>query len=184
MKYTYDIANEYREDLKRLNKEKFSRDRERAFLKEIEYLSMDQLQRLTDLEADISQISGMISSTEYALFWIESGHERMAGEKRPITNQSKKKRTQLWGNIEHSKYLSYEAPRELEREELQLIDDVMRELSEVERVAYISIYGKCNTYAKTAEYMNVPRSTVQRYIERAKKKIDHELLYGAQLQLV
>lgn len=184
MKYTYDIANEYREDLKRLNNEKFAKDRERAFLKEIEDLSIKQFERLSEIEANISLIGGMISSTEYSLFWIESGHERMAGEKRPVTNLSKKKRTQLWGNIEHSKYLSYEAPRELEREELELIDDVMRELSEVEREAYISIYGRCNTYAETAEYMNVPRSTVQRYIERAKKKIDHELLYGAQLQLV
>lgn len=184
VKYTYDIASEYREDLKRLSKEKFARDRERAFLKEVEDLSNEGIERMSEVEAEISLISGMISSTEYALFWIESGHERMAGEKRPITNQSKKKRTQLWGNIEHSQYLSYEAPRELTREELELIDDMMRALSEREREVYLSVYGKGNTQEQTGEYLGIQTGTVKKYLDRARAKIDRELKYGSQGSLV
>lgn len=184
MKYTYDIASEYREDLKRLNSDKFVRDRERAFLKEIEDLSIEQIERLSEVEAEISLVNGMISSTEYALFWIESGHERMLGEKRPISNQSKKKRTQLWGNIEHSQYLSYEAPRELVREELELLDDMMRALSEREREVYLSVHGKSNTQEQTAEYLGIQTGTVKKYLDRARAKIDRELKYGSQGSLI
>lgn len=180
MKYTYDIASEYRTELQQLRRQHMATKREIAWLRELDEYG----ERLSELEADLKVISGMISSTEYALFWIESGHERMQGEKRPITNLSKKKRTQLWGNIEHSNYLSLEEPRELSSEELALIDHVMGALSQEERDAYMSIYGKGNSYAETAEYLGVARSTVQRYIERAKKKIDHQLLYGTQMQLV
>lgn len=180
MKYTYDISSEYREELKQLRRQHMAVKREVAWLRETD----EYVERLSQLEADLKIISGMISSTEYSLFWIESGHERMQGEKRPITNLSKKKRTQLWGNIEHSSYLSLEEPRELSGEELAFLDNVMGALSQEERDAYISIYGKGNSYAETAEFLGVARSTVQRYIERAKKKIDHQLLYGAQLQLV
>lgn len=185
MKYTYDIAKEYREDLRSLNRERFMKNREKEFLKEVkqEERTIEQMERLDELEADIRLIGGMISSTEYALFWIESGHERMAGEKRPITNKSKEQRTQLWGEIEHAKAIANESPVELSPEKLQFVEDTLSTLSTREREAYISVYGKGNTQEETAEYLGVSRNAVKMYIGRARAKIDVQLLYGQQTVL-
>lgn len=152
-----ETIKEYKDDLKRLRKE----------------LNKDHS------ESDYKTIREMISSTEYSLFWVEVGHERKAGEKRSITNLSKEKRTQLWGDIEHSKRLSSETPRTITEVEKELIDCVLGLMTEDEREAYVSIYGKGNTYAETAEYMNVARSTVQRYIERAVKKVGSQTKFIA-----
>lgn len=164
-------ASDYREELKRLRKQQDSYKKRLSTIR-----STSERNRL---ENEIKIINGMISSTEYSLFWIEVGHERKAGEKRPITNLSKEKRTQLWGDIEHSKRLSSEAPRTLTEVEKELIDCVLGLMTEDEREAYVSIYGKGNTYAETAEYMNVARSTVQRYIERAVKKVENQTKFIA-----
>lgn len=185
MKYTYDIAKEYREDLTRLNREHFIRNRERGFLREVKQAerTIEDIERLDELEAELKQIGGMISSTEYALFWIESGHERMAGEKRPVTNQSKEQRTQLWGEIEHAKAIANEVPSQLSEEELQFVEDTLSTLSTREREAYVSVYGKGNTQEETAEYLGVSRNAVKMYIGRARAKIDAQLLYGQQMAL-
>lgn len=62
---------------------------------------IDKDVRSSDDERDKSIIAGAITSTEYALFWIENSFER------PVINSpskpSKGNREQLWGNVEHSK---------------------------------------------------------------------------------
>ena len=162
MKYTYQIAEEYKKDLKELRK----------------------LHVSCEDDAEKTIISGMISSTEYALFWIQTGHERRPHEKRPVSNLSKEQRTQYWGEVEHSNYLVPEEPRTLEEWEHEFIEDMLGVLTSQEKDVYIAVYGKENSYSETAEYLGITKSQVQNRIEQARKKLDHALLYGAQKQLI
>lgn len=186
MKYTYEIAKEYRQDLKALRSQHNTLLRKKALLKELKSnvddfaLYTDYFEKNKVVEADLKIVGEMISSTEYALFWIESGHERMPFEKRPITNLSKAQRTQQWGEIEHAKALYSEPHSEVSEWELAFIDDILSVLSERERDCYISVFGKLNTQEETAELLGIGKNSVKSYISRARKKIDHQLLYGHQ----
>lgn len=185
--YTYQIAEEYREDLRQLRRQQHDNKREIAWIEQVDKseLKYYQQDRLDELKADNKIISGMISSTEYALFWIESGHEQAAYEKRPITNANKKIRTQLWGEIEHAPFIDQEeSERELSEEEQVLIDEVLESLPDIERDVYVSIYGKGNTHEQTAQFVGIPRSSITYRLNRAQKLIDHQLLYGKQTALL
>lgn len=60
-----------------------------------------------------------------------------------------------------------EIPMELKRK----LVDILMELSDRERECYLMHMTKGFSFAQIANFLGVSRSSVQRYIERAKKKI-------------
>lgn len=184
MKYTYQYADDYREELKQLRVQQFQLKRRVEQLKELldhetEEIELDEyLEEKQLTEVDLKIVSSMISSTEYALFWIESGYERKAFDKRPVTNRSKKQRTQLWAEIEQARAIESADDKELPEETKRLIREIMSVLSDRQKDVYYSIHAKGNTFEETAEYLSMTVSSVQTHLERAKKKIDRQLKYG------
>lgn len=77
------MITEYKNDLKALRKQRLREE-------------------LRKNHNDKSIVSQMISSTEYSLFWLSNGYERPIIDNSP-TKQSKCKREQLWGEMEHAK---------------------------------------------------------------------------------
>ena len=187
MKYTYQFATDYRGELRQLRRQRDKLIRDKALIKELlnNANGIELELELSKIEADIKIVGGMISSTEYALFWIESGFEQGAYEKRPITNANKQVRTQLWGEVENAPFLQQEESGDpLSEEEQALLEEVLNTLPEIERSVYISIYGKGNTQEQTAEFIGIPCGSVDYRLKRAQSLIDHQLLYGKQIALL
>lgn len=128
-------------------------------------------------------LSGMISSTEYAMFWIESGHERRPGETYSVTKLSKSQRTQLWGQIEHAPMIELDKPVKVSVDLENKLNDILSVLSEREREVYLSIVVALNTQEETAEIIGVERGTVKKYLDRAREKITQQVTYGYQQTL-
>ncbi|MBP1040381.1 hypothetical protein I6N95_05070 [Vagococcus sp. BWB3-3] len=133
------------------------------------------LKRNTTNLSDVSKINSIISSTEYSLFWLETGKEKRAGERRE-TRDSYDQRTTLRERIEdvekNHRILSshgVSGPVKL------FIDEVMSQLSDRQRECYESVYLKGNTFDQTAKYLQISKGTVSTYIERADKKIQQYL---------
>lgn len=151
-----ETIKEYKDDLKRLRKEL---NKKRS-------------------ESEYKTIREMISSTEYALFWIENGRERKFGDKYSVTRMSKEKRTESWGNIEWAKAVTPETPKELTKEEQELSNIIISLLSEREKEVYLSVYGHSNTREQTAEYLGIQTGTLKKYLDRARNKVLKEIQYG------
>lgn len=151
-----ETIKEYKDDLKRLRKE---------------------LNKVRS-EAEYKTIREMISSTEYALFWIENGRERKFGDKYSVTRMSKDRRTEFWGNIEWAKAVAPENPRELTKEEQELSNIIINLLSDREKEVFMSVCGKGNTQEQAAEYLGIQTGTLKKYLDRARNKVLKEIQYG------
>lgn len=71
----------------------------------------------------------------------------------------------------------------LNKVELQKLEDYMSTLTDKEKYALVSVIGKGNSYAETAAYFEVSKSTVQSYVKRDMLKIERSIKHGAQTSL-
>lgn len=143
---------------------------------------LEELRSKLDMEnpvdyEDYKTITGMISDMEYSLDWMKRG--RRPGNLRGIDRRSAYQRRvlldmDLFPSIDlkpKQKYLT-------EEQKKQLID-ILVELSNRERQCFIMHMAHGMTFAEISEELNLGRSTIQKYIERAKKKINNKILCRA-----
>lgn len=121
---------------------------------------------LEDAE-DRKLVNGMISDMDYSLEWMKKG--RRPGNRRGIERRSAYQR---------SSYCEMDIFPSLENEQKEIptalkykLLDVLLEFSGRERECYLLHMSQGFSFAQIAKIMGLSRSSVQRYIERAKKKL-------------
>lgn len=185
-----DIISSYQNDLRCLRKQhkkialKYKVEKNKVLGKERQ--TIDD-QRTETEKIDQKIIASMISSTEYALWWLENGHEK------PMTKESfqkmnKKKRTQLWGNmddliqyrdVKSAELLEWERrereeEKDLEKhEKLIQMKEILSILSTREKDFFCLRYQAILTEEECAEKMNLELGTVKSMAHRIRKKISY-----------
>ena len=93
------IIEDYKDDIKSIRKQIKMIQKKKAVA-----LDDKNQDKLVDMwtaqdKQDLTTLNGMLSSTQYALWWLKNGHERPQSLQE-IAKQNKKKRTQLWGDMD------------------------------------------------------------------------------------
>lgn len=118
---------------------------------------------------DKTQINSMINDMSFAIEWMKIG--RQPGSLRGIDKRSAYQRAVL---LDMDRFPSLDIlpeERELTEEERKAITKVLLTLSHRERQCFIMHAAYQWSMQEIAEELNITKSSVQKYIERAKNKI-------------
>lgn len=132
----------------------------------------DMKEQLGDSELDKldkTQINGMINDMSYSMEWMEIG--RQPGSLRGIDKRSAYQRSAL---IDMDLFPSLDImpkPRELTETEKKAIMKVLMILSYRERQCFLMYMAQGWSLQEIADELNISKSSVQKYVERAKNKI-------------
>lgn len=164
------IVEQYKKDLKELRSKKLV---EENFEKETKEKSSDK-----------PILSSMITSTEYSLFWLQNGYEKPITDNSP-TKQSKGKREQLWGEIEHAKGIeqgvwdvySWEETEEDGLADQQLerkidVDSIMSKFSNQELNVFMLKNQGLYEVPEISEELNITDRAVYDTLKRINLKIE------------
>lgn len=127
-------------------------------------------------EADEFKIvGGMISDLNYSMEWLERG--RRPGNRRGIERQSVYQRTALL-DVDLFPSLNLEPEREIPSDDAdkRALIDILWNLSNRERQCYVLHMSHGMSYSEIAREIGVTRTSVQKFVERAKKKILEKVL--------
>lgn len=125
-------------------------------------------------QSEFEVVGGMIGDMRYALEWMRTG--RRPGNRRGIERQSVYQRTAL---LDPDLFPSLDLePQErvLDDEEKRKIVDILWQLSTRERQCYLLHMSYGMSYAEVAKELNISRSSVQKFVERARSKVKRERL--------
>ena len=123
-------------------------------------------------EEDEPLIRAMLSDVQFAIDWINRGHEPDA--RRPIHRRSGRQRTITKDPLYMQSYAQPSAcgsPTTLSDHERFQIDDALSTLSEREKQAYTLRYGLCFSIGQVAQEMDISRGAAQTMLDRAEVKI-------------
>lgn len=194
------LIQEYKQDLKTATKQhrviakKKYRTKVIVGGREIDK-SMDD--RTAEELAEQAKYAEIISSTKYALYWLENGFEQPYEADR-IKGISRCKREQLWGKIEMIEFrgiksqmeLSFEDHERIETErhgkkgQLEQLKEILSVLSEREKELFELKHTAILTEEECAEKMGIALGTVKSMSQRIRDKIDSYFEYGHQMDLL
>lgn len=188
------LIREYKEDLKVATKQhrKISKKKYRMKMivdgKEINKSVDDRTAEEITEQAKYAEI---ISSTQYALYWLEHGIERPLDEEaaKKIPTHRRAKHITNMDKVSYDVYLSqYEAPvqevySEKKKEQLIQVREILSKFSDREADLFYYIHTVGLTYGAAAEEMKLSVGTVKSMSQRIKNKIDHYFEYGHQISL-
>lgn len=134
-------------------------------------------EQLKETDPNRKIFSAMISDLEYVVKWLSTGRQPEA--KRAIDRRSVYQRT-VFASPEVLEALAnqYQLKREtrtVNDEDKRLIEDVLSALTEKEREIYITVVGHNLSFSKCAALHGIAKGSVQKHIERARKKIAIQL---------
>ncbi|TSB47139.1 hypothetical protein FN960_09005 [Alkalicoccobacillus porphyridii] len=129
---------------------------------------LDQGDAVEKDEFDI--VGGMISDLVYSMDWLSRG--RRPGNRRGIERQAIYKRTALLDmNLFPSMNMEDDREKPIDDKDKRAMIDILWTLSNRERESYVLHMSYGMSYAEIAAELKVGRTTVQKYVERAKKKV-------------
>lgn len=193
------IVDEYREDLKSLRRQHAKISKQN---KTITYKVLgEERQRKEDLRSAIDKrdqriVAEMISSTEYALFWLENGYEQPYDK--PSSSLPKYLRDQLWGDIDECiKWRGIKSSRELMFEDwerssekdsekqlqLEQVNEIVSTFSSREKELFELKYAAMLSDQECAAKMDLAKGTIKSMSQRIRDKIDRYFEYGHQISL-
>ncbi|GAE32430.1 sigma-70 family RNA polymerase sigma factor [Halalkalibacter hemicellulosilyticus] len=130
----------------------------------------------TELEEEFDEksvVGGMVSDLSYSLQWLKRG--RRPGNRRGADRRSVYQRTALLDMDLFPSLQLDEGERSLGDHDKRALVDILWELSNRERQCYIlhMCYGM--SYAEVSRELGITRSSVQKFVERAKNKINKKI---------
>lgn len=193
-----DIIESYREDLKVLRRQHQQIAAKRKLIK-IKVLGKE-CQKIEDQRTDDERnqqkiLASMISSTEYALYWLETGNEKKAES----LNASipKRVREQLWADVDECiKWQSKKNANQLFRKDsedqiqnkekelkLEQVNEILSVFSEREKELFLLRHTVMMSEEECAQKMGIAVGTVKSMSQRIRDKIDRYFEYGHQISL-
>lgn len=125
---------------------------------------------------DTGTLKEMISDVNFAIGWMHTG--KRPGSKRGIERRSAYQREKLMDPLLMQAYYSNSSagsPSNLTDDEHNKLEWALCMLTENERDCYVMAHGQGFSFEYIANMLCVEKSTVQKYVERAQKKISDEL---------
>lgn len=193
-----DLIDEYKLDLKIL-REQHRKIAAKKIQSKHKVLGKTQVkvddQRTADEKVQQRILASMISSTEYALQWLQSGHEKRQPDN---TSIPKRLREQLWADVDgcikwrNSKNVesllwedSKKKERNSEKKNLQTeqVNEIVSTFSDREKELFLLKYTAMLTEEECAEKMDITVGTVKSMSQRIRDKIECYFEYGHQMQL-
>jgi RNA polymerase sigma-70 factor (ECF subfamily) len=123
--------------------------------------TIDRTHAYGQVEAQI--VSGMIGEMQYALSWMKRG--RRPGNRRGIERQKVYNRAVL------AKLVQEQMPNLTENEKRKIVDALF-ELTPRERKCFILHMAYGLTFQEIADMMKLSKSSVQVFLQRAKRKLE------------
>ncbi|MGY0692633.1 sigma-70 family RNA polymerase sigma factor [Virgibacillus sp. FSP13] len=120
-------------------------------------------------KSDKSQINSMISTMTESIEWMTTGRE--PGKFRGADKRSAYQRRSMEDMDMFPSLDIVPEEKSLSNDEKQAVFDILSELSPRERQCFLLHKVYFMTYAQVSEELKIGRSTVQKYVERAKNKI-------------
>ncbi|MEK4570564.1 sigma factor-like helix-turn-helix DNA-binding protein [Bacillus sp. FSL K6-3458] len=135
-------------------------------------------EQLDETDPSRKIFSAMISDLEYVVKWLSTGRQPEA--KRAIERRSVYQRTvfaspEVLEALANQYQLRGESTRTISDEDKRLIEDVLSALTKKEREIYITVVGHNLSFSKCAALHGIAKGSVQKHIERARKKIAIQL---------
>jgi len=127
--------------------------------------------------ADQEIIGGMISDCDYAIEWMESG--RRPGNRRGVERLAAYQREKLMDPVRMQAFMRNSkagSPANLTDWQRFMIEDALSRLTERERDCYVLAHGECFSFSEIAEMLQIGKSTVESYVNRAQRKISEDLI--------
>ncbi|EJW14440.1 Fis family transcriptional regulator [Paenibacillus alvei] len=170
-----------REELKRLRdskKEERTKLMAKVTLPTTFQAERDDLEAaIVALESEMKTYGEMISDSEFILEWLETG--RRPGNKRGIERRAAYQREKPIDPVHLQAYIAktssggaVQVDRLSERER-ERIEFALGELSLRERECYEMVIGGGLSYGETAEITGLSKSSIQWFVDEAKKKLHH-----------
>jgi positive control factor len=128
---------------------------------------------LLEDKQDEKQINSMISDMSFSIEWMKLG--RRPGNMRGIDKRSAYQRRAL---IDMDLFPSLDIEpeeKEISEEQKRLLVNILMDLSHRERQCYLLHMAQGLSYGDIKKELGIGRSTVQKYVERAKEKINKKL---------
>lgn len=180
------MIDDYKDDIKAIRKQIKMIQKKKAVA-----LDDKNQDKLVDMwtaqdKQDLTTLNGMLSSTQYALWWLKNGYERPQSLQ-DMAKQNQKKRTQLWGDIDGAiQHHGVKSSRELDflaslkeeekhwekQERLIQIKEILAILSPREKEFFLLKHEAILTEEECAEKMNVELGTVKSMGQRIRNKIE------------
>lgn len=117
---------------------------------------------------DKSKINSMIGSMTHSIEWMEIGRDPDVIRGIDVNKAYQKK---AFADMDIFPAALMPDERELNQDEKQAVMNIMMNLSARERQCLLMSKAYMMSYAEIGEELNLGRSTVQKYVERAKNKI-------------
>ncbi|GGC98170.1 sigma factor-like helix-turn-helix DNA-binding protein [Enterococcus wangshanyuanii] len=173
------LIREYKEDLKEASRE------HRKIVKK------EKWEKTADDIKEQAIYAEIISSTQYALYWLEHGIERPLDEEaaKKIPKHRRAKHITNMDKVSYDVYLNqYEAPvqevySEKKKEQLIRVREILSKFSDREADLFYYIHTVGMTYGEAAKEMKIEVGTVKSMSQRIKNKIDRYFEYGHQISL-
>lgn len=135
-------------------------------------------EQLEETDPNRKIFSAMINDLEYVVKWLSSGRQPEA--KRAIDRRSVYQRTvfaspEVLEALANQHNFPKESPRTVSEEDKRLIEYALSTLTQKQKEMYLSHVADGNSLDKIASLMGVSKGTVQKTVDRAKKKIAIQL---------
>jgi RNA polymerase sigma factor (sigma-70 family) len=147
----------------------------RRYLKEIEKQTKDADGNKFE-HGDIKIVKKAISDVNLAIGWMHTG--KMPGSKRGIERRAAYQRNKLTDPLiiqAHYYKSSAGSPSNLSDDERNRLEWALCTLTATERDCYVMAHGQGFSFNYIADMLGIEKGTVQKYVERAQKKISDEL---------
>ncbi|MNO22851.1 positive control sigma-like factor [compost metagenome] len=125
---------------------------------------------------DKKVISGMVSDCEFVVEWLSTG--RRPGNKRGIERRAAYQNEKPMDPLRMQAFTSRStagSPSNLSDWEMFQLKDALSTLSPRERECYTLAHGECFSFGEIAKMLNITKSSVESYINRAQEKVSVEL---------
>lgn len=134
--------------------------------------ALQQMRQRTEDVADKERIGGMLGDVEYALEWLETG--RNPKSLRGVERRYERPWAPEWLDryASPSGWSIERDSRDLTEEERFRIEEAMRDLSPRERQCYMLHVVDGMSFGEIARELHIAKSTVQDYVEIARRKIE------------
>lgn len=173
------LIREYKEDLKEASRE------------HRKIANKEKWEKTADDIREQAIYAEIISSTKYALYWLEHGLERPLDEEaaKKIPKHRRAKHITNMDKVSYDVYLNqYEAPvenvfNEAKEEQLDQLREIISMFSNRESDLFYYIHTVGMTYGEAAEEMGIEVGTVKSMSQRIKNKIEAYFKYGHQISL-
>lgn len=127
-------------------------------------------------QATSDSITEMITDVNFAIEWMHTG--RRPGSKRGIERRAAYQKNKLMDPVRMQAFAQQNtagSPSNLTEWQRVQIKDALCRLSEREKECYVLAHGYCHSFDDIAKFLNISKSAVQKYVERAQKKISEDL---------